>query len=204
MNRRQFIGTATLATTALAFTQMAFAAPGMMGKLSPDDFDKINKKGNTQLAALEPTKEPLSEADTKLLMEVAMGGMMQLQLSQVAVKKATSPDVMMYAKAEVEEQTGIKAKLMEVAKAKGVALPKATSEKAAKELTKLEELSGAEFDKAYLKESGVAGHKMLQATMTKVEAKAQDATLKAMAMTALPVIKMHLQVAEDELSDVKG
>ena len=36
----------------------------------------------------------------------------------------------------------------------------------------------------------------------KVQSKAADATLKASAATALPLIKTHLQVSQDEMKDL--
>ena len=61
--------------------------------------------------------------------------------------------------------------------------------------------SGADFDKEYLQEGGVDGHQLLEKTMTKVQSKASDATLKELAMTTLPLIKTHLQAARDEMKD---
>lgn len=201
MNRRLFIQSTSLAAAALVVPQMANAAAGMVGKVSVEELEKATKAGGAKVQALEATPAPLSKADEKLMLEVAAGGMMQLQASEVALKKATSPDVKALAKAEVEEQTVLSAKLKEVANVKGVTLPKELPEKEQKQVAKLEAMEGAEFDKAYLKQSGVAGHKMLQKTMTQVEAKAQDPTLKALAATTLPVIKMHLEAAEGELSE---
>jgi putative membrane protein len=59
--------------------------------------------------------------------------------------------------------------------------------------------SGPDFDRAYLKQSGVDGHEKLNATMDKVQSKAADATLNPITATALPLIKAHMQVSQDGL-----
>jgi putative membrane protein len=133
---------------------------------------------------------------------MAMGGMMQLELGKVAVKMGSSDDVKMIAKAEVEEQMILSAKLMEIAKSGGAKLPESPDEKTAGAVKMLKEKSGAEFDKAYLKHSGIEGHEMLKATMEKVSAKAESASLKGVAMAALPLIKVHLQVSKDESAEL--
>jgi putative membrane protein len=203
MNRRLFIHTSLLAAAGASITSaFAASAPGTIGKLPEAEFLKINKEAGAKVAAIKPAGGALSKGDEKLMLEIAAGGMMQLEASRVAVKMATSPDVRTIAQAEVDEQTGLSAKLGEIAAAKKVTLPTERDDKTKKMVAKLEGLSGAEFDKAYLKESGVKGHQLLNATMSKVQSKAEDATLKMVASTALPLIKTHLQVSQDEMADM--
>ncbi len=201
MNRRLFVQSSALATASVLLPNalvLAAGSEGKVGKMDAAEFMKINKEAGAKVAAIKPSAEPLSKADEKLMMEIAMGGMMQLEVSKEALKMAKNPEVRTLAEAEVEEQTGLAAKLKEVAAAKKVTLPEKADEKTTKELAKLHGLSGAEFDKAYLQDSGIGGHKLLKATMEKVESKAADATLKTLATTTLPLIKTHLQVAEEE------
>jgi putative membrane protein len=189
---------ASLLFTLASAGSLCAQGAGMLGGLSEADFAKLNKDAAAQVAALKPSAKALSDDDKELLKMVAQGGMMQLEAGKLAVKNATTPDIKMIAQAEVEEQTGLAAKLKEIAAAKSATLPSAPDEKATKELAMLAEKSGKEFDAAYLKHSGVDGHKLLQSTMKKVESKADDADLKKLAETVLPLIKIHLQVAESE------
>jgi putative membrane protein len=192
-----------LAAAGTAVTSsIANAADGKVGKVAPTEFKKINAEAGAKLAAIKPTSDPLSNADGALLIEMALGGMMQLEMSRAALAKATSGDVRAIAHAEVEEQTGLAAKLKEIATAKSAQIPDAPDEKTKKAVEKLDAKTGAAFDKDYLQESGVDGHQMLQKTMEKVQSKAADATLKLVASTALPLIQKHLEVSKDELKDV--
>lgn len=201
MNRRHFITTSTLAAGAV-LTHTAFGAhDGKIGTLDAAEWTKINMEAGEKVKAIKPGADKLSDADQKLMLEIAMGGMMQLEMSKAAVGKATSADVKMYAQAEVEEQTALGTKLKEIATAKGMTLPEKPAAETMKMVDKLNAKTGADFDREYLQESGVDGHMKLEKTMNKVESKAMDATLKQVASTALPLIKIHFQAAMDEMKD---
>jgi len=117
-----------LTATSISFAQQNSTMSGsgsttMVGKESKMAFDRLNKKGAEMVAAIKPMSAKLSSADQALMMEVAKGGMMQLEVSKVAVQKASNEEVRQLAQAEVEEQTGLSAKLKEIAQAKGITLP---------------------------------------------------------------------------------
>jgi putative membrane protein len=102
----------------------------------------------------------------------------------------------------VDEQTGLGEKVKEIALSGGVTLPGAVDEKTTKMIAELKEKKGLEFDKAYLRESGIAGHKKLQSVMEKVRDKAADSALKEIAALALPLIEIHLHASQDEEKDM--
>ncbi|MDB6116276.1 MAG: hypothetical protein JWO08_57, partial [Verrucomicrobiaceae bacterium] len=140
MKRRIFAYYGAVAAAGLSLNHVfgAAAAEGTIGKLDADDFKKMNKAGGAKVKALKPSAATLSKADAKLMMEVAAGGMMQLEASRLAVKKATAKDVRTIAEAEVEEQTVLSMKLQEFAAAKQTPLPTALDKKGSKTVSKLE------------------------------------------------------------------
>lgn len=168
----------------------------MVGKESQQEFNNQNKKGAAAVSAVSPTTAKLSSADQSLMMEVAKGGMMQLEVSKVAQQKATNPEVRQLAQAEIDEQTGLSAKLKEIADAKGVTLPDTPDAETQAMVTKLQGMSGAELDRMYVMESGVKGHEKLDKVMSKVESSASDTSLKGIAKAAHPLVKTHLKVAK--------
>lgn len=170
-------------------------AANKVGNESKAEFDRQNKQGAAAVQAIAPTSAKLSEADKKLMNEVAMGGMMQLELGRVAMQKATNPQTKALAQAEVTEQTGLSAKLKEIASAKGVTLPTSPDPQTKVILGKFSQASGVAFDKLYVTESGVKGHEKLDQVMTKVEASASDSNLKQLAKAAHPLVKTHLSVS---------
>ncbi|SDK31550.1 putative membrane protein [Catalinimonas alkaloidigena] len=202
MKRRQFILTSALAVaSAPLLSRFAFAKDGKIGKMDASEFQDINQEAFAKVADLDASAGALTADDQKLLLEIAMGGMMQLEASRAVVSKLTDEDVRAICNAEIEEQTGLSKKLKEIAQAKNVTLPDAPDPKVTKQVEKLQGLSGARLNHTYLQEIGVRGHELLQKTMSKVQSKAQDETLKTLAATTLPLIETHLQVSRDEMSD---
>ncbi|WP_375444111.1 DUF4142 domain-containing protein [uncultured Fibrella sp.] len=188
---------ATLLTTELTQAQTSRMDTDMVGRTSKMDFDRMNKEGAATVASITPNSTKLSKADEDLMMQVAMGGMMQLETSKVAVQKSTNPEVREMAQAEVDEQTGLSAKLQEIATAKGVTLPSSPDAKTQEMVAKMQGMSGTELDRHYVKEHAVKGHELLDKTMSKVESKGQDANLMAVAKAAHPLVKTHLKVARE-------
>lgn len=199
----------TLSVTGVSFAQQNSTMSGtgttrMVGKESKSEFDRMNKKGAADVAAIKPSSAKLSSADQALMMEVAKGGMMQLELGKIAVQKASNEEVRQLAQAEVEEQTGLSAKLKEIAQAKGITLPSAPDAETQTNLTKMQSMSGMSFDRTYVAESGVKGHEKLDAVMSKVKSSASDANLKSVAQAAHPLVKNHLKVSRDIMTKMSG
>ncbi len=191
----------TLASGSISIAQQTTpSGSAMFGTMSQAEFDRINKEGAAKVKAIKPTKDPLASADQELMMQVAKGGMMQLEVSRLAVQKATSEPVRKLAQSEVEEQTGLSAKLKEIATAKGVTLPAAPDAQTQAMLTKMKGMSGAALDRYYVQESGVKGHEQLDKVMSSVESTAKDAGLKSLAAAAHPLVKTHLTVSRTMLT----
>lgn len=176
-----------------------------IGNMSRAEFDRRNQEGAAAVAAVTATNAPLSKRDQKLMMDVATGGMMQLEISRVAVNKATNDEAKTLAQAEVDEQTGLSAKLSEIAAAKNVTLPSSPDSKTQAMVSKMQNMTaGADFDRNYVKESGVKGHEKLDKVMNDVESKATDSTLKSLAAAAHPLVRTHLQVSRAVLAKMTG
>ena len=120
------------------------------------------------------------------------------------MQKASNEEVRQLAQAEVDEQTGLSAKLMEIAQAKGITLPSTPDAETQAMVTKMQGMSGMSFDRTYVSESGVKGHEKLDAVMTKVKANASDSNLKEVAKAAHPLVKAHLKVSREILGKMSG
>lgn len=174
-----------------------------IGGMSRAEFDRMNEEGNKKVAAITPTSTPLSKSDQKLLVQMAQGGVMQLQVSQAAVGRVQRDDVKVLAQSEVEEQTGVSAKIMEIAKAKGMVLNTEPTAATTQMLQRMQETTdAANLDRYYTRESGVDGHEKLMKTGEKIMREAQDPALKALAAATAPVIKMHMQVSQGVLKQM--
>jgi putative membrane protein len=167
-----------------------------IGNMRQSQFMAINAKGAQMVSAIKPSSRRLSAADKQLFTKVALGGMRQLAISEAVLASATDEDVRMLAQSEVEEQTGVKAKLEEIAQAKGLTLPSEPDAMTKTLVSRVQGLSADEVNAFYIRESGVKGHLLLQSTMTTVRSKAKDDTMKSLAAATLPVIKTHLNVSQ--------
>jgi putative membrane protein len=186
------------------FAQQTSSTETNIGRLSMEELARKNQQGAAAVAAVKATPAPLSSADNALMMEVAMGGMMQLEVSRAAVSKATNDAVKMFAQAEVDEQTGLSAKLKEIAGAKGITLPSTPDAETQTMISRMQGLSGADFDRMYVQESGVNGHKKLDDVMSRVQKNASDASLRDLAKAAHPLVETHLRAAQDMMKTMGG
>lgn len=182
---------------ALALPIYASAQSATIGGMSRAEFDKTNADAAAKVSAIQATSTPLSEGDKKLMMQMAQGGMMQLQVSQAALPKTNGEDARTLAQSEVDEQTGLSRKLSEIAGAKGVTLPSEPAAGTAAIVQQIDKKSGADLDAYYVRTSGVEGHKKLEATMTLVSKTAKDPALKEIAAATLPLIRTHMKVSKN-------
>lgn len=174
----------TMLTICLMLTGVALAQSTMQGG---------EKMGNSKSM----------KTDSKFMMEASLGGMRQLELSRVAVQKATNAEVKAFAEAEVAEQEMLSEKMKELAAKKGVTLPTAPDAKTQAMMMKMQNMSGTAFDQAYVKEAGVKGHQKLEKMFSSYQTKGTDADLKAVVEMALPMIRQHLATSQKMMTDMK-
>jgi putative membrane protein len=127
--------------------------------------------------------------------EAAQGGEAEVQLGQLAQQKAESPDVKAFGQRMVDDHTKANDQLKQVASQKGVTLPSQPDSKDKAEKARLEKMSGAQFDKAYMNYM-VSDHKKDVADFQKEASHASDPDVKNFAQTTLPTLQSHLQQAE--------
>ena len=192
-----------LAVTTLVFNAGIYAQSdttgnhGKVGNMTVADFTAANEKGGKMVAAITPTKTPLSAADQALFYKVMAGGQRQLGISQAVLDKVTDPEVRILVRSEVEEQTGLATKLQEIATTKGIQPPAAGPDSSVENITRqIQGMSGDALNAFYLEQGGIKGHELLLQTMTTVNATAKDEALKKMAMATLPLIRTHLSVSK--------
>lgn len=138
----------------------------------------------------------LSPADRQFINEAAQGGMAEVQLGQLALKRGSSNAVKQYAQQMIDEHTRVNKELMAIASQKGVTPPKAIAPRHQKIRAKLSQLSGKSFDQAYMKQAGITAHTEQAALFQRQAQQGQDPDLKAFAAKTLPAVQKHLQEAQ--------
>jgi putative membrane protein len=137
----------------------------------------------------------LGSSDRKFMTEAAVGGMAEVEMARVAVERASSEAVRDYARKMIEDHTRANEELMQLASSKGVQLPTAPDAKHQSMLTRLRGLSGAEFDREYVRQAGVKSHEKMLKLVQDHSRKGRDADSRAFATKMVPAVQMHLDMA---------
>jgi putative membrane protein len=145
----------------------------------------------------------MSSADTKFMKEAAMGGMEEVELGKLAAQKASDPNVKSFGQKMVDDHSKANDQLQQLATQKGVTLPTGMSTAQKNDMAKLDKLSGATFDKAYVSMM-VKDHKKDVAEFKKESTSAKDSDLKSWAGATLPTLQEHLTMIEGISSGKKS
>ena len=138
----------------------------------------------------------LTMGDKKFVMDAANGGMMEVQLGQMAQKQAESADVKNFGTRMVTDHSKANDDLQALAQQKNVTLPAQADHKMKKDTDKLASSTGADFDHQYM-QMMVKDHVKDVAEFRKAAKKCKDADLKAWAVKTLPTLEQHLQQAKE-------
>ncbi|MES2427042.1 MAG: DUF4142 domain-containing protein [Bacteroidota bacterium] len=130
--------------------------------------------------------------DAKFAVDATNGGMTEIQLSELAVTRATSAKIKEFAGMMVADHSKAGGELMAVAKIKNITLPDSVNADSKKAIDDLSKKTGKDFDKAYV-DKMVADHKATVDMFEDESKKLKDADLKAFVDKTLPTIKGHLE-----------
>jgi len=125
----------------------------------------------------------------------ASGGLAELSISELGLRKATDPELKKFSQQMVADHTQMNGELSVLAAQKGIALPRTPDARAQFCGQSLAGLSGEEFDKCYAKAQCLL-HKDAVAMFEAESERGQDPNMKALAAKALPRIKEHLKMIE--------
>ena len=125
----------------------------------------------------------------------AQGGITEVKLGNLALAKAQSADVRQFAEMMVADHTKANSDLKEIAAKKSVALPTEMNDEQKSIMDKLSKLSGAEFDKEYVKAMVEDHEKDVKEFGTQAQS-GTDADVKAFAARTLPMLQSHLDMVK--------
>ena len=155
--------------------------------------------------ATQSTKQDggMASGDRKFVEKAASGGMLEVQLGQMAQQKASNDQVKQFGSKMAEEHGKANDELKQIATSKGAQIPATLEKDQQKEVQKLEKLSGAEFDRAYMKRM-VSDHKDDVSAFEKESKSGKDAELKSFAAKTLPTLQEHQKLAQTTYDAVKN
>ncbi|HUJ21439.1 MAG TPA: DUF4142 domain-containing protein [Bryobacteraceae bacterium] len=134
--------------------------------------------------------------DRQFLKDAAMGGLLQVALGKLAVEKGSSDAVKQFGQKLIDDHTKVNDELKQAAAAGSVAVPDALDSKHQSRVDKLAKLSGAEFDKAYLKDQ-IKDHQQDIREFQREAEYGMQPQVKSLASKILPILQQHLELAKD-------
>lgn len=173
--------------TKATFAALAISALTLGGAaMAQDNSDKMNHKSGKMGMNM----------DSKFAMEAASGGMTEVQLGQMAKDKGSSQAVKDFGQKMVDDHGKANDELKQIAASKNMTLPTSPNAKDQATITKLSSLSGAAFDRAYVKDM-VMDHKKDIAAFQKESTTGKDSDIKAFAAKTLPTLQEHQKMIDD-------
>lgn len=143
-------------------------------------------------------------ADAKFMMTAAAGGLAEVEMGRLALERASSDAVKQYAQRMIDDHTKANQDLMQVASTKGVTLPTGPDAKHMALMEKLRRMTGADFDRMYIKEAGIKDHQNMEKLFRNETIKGKDADVRAFASRTLPAVQDHLRMAREMSGTMSG
>jgi len=144
----------------------------------------------------------LAGGDRKFVETAAMHGLAEVEMGKLAQQKASSPEVKDFGARMVQDHGKANDELKALASAKGVRLPASIDSAHQRKIERMQKLSGAAFDRAYMKEM-LSDHKKDVSEFRKQAKSAKDPDVKAFASRTLPTLEEHLHLAQRTDKEVK-
>jgi len=137
----------------------------------------------------------LPHADAKFIQKAAQGGRAEVELGKLAEQKAMREEVKEFAQRMVEDHSKANDELAKIAGANGVNVPAEIDSSTRKEMDRLQNLVGGDFDREYMKHM-VKDHKK-DVREFRHQAKSKHANdAQAFAQKTLPTLEEHLAMAQ--------
>ncbi len=137
-----------------------------------------------------PTGAPLSAKDSTFVMKAAVGGMLEVESSNLALQNATNDRVKAFATMMVNDHTKANEELKALATGRGMMLPTTLPPDKQMHIDGMKKMQGKGFDKHYVKMM-MDDHKKDVSEFEMQSTGGNDEALKAFAAKTLPVLKMH-------------
>lgn len=148
----------------------------------------------------------LSRGDQKFLKSAAESGMLEIEASKLATRKAEHADVKAFAEMMIANHTKVSGELKTLASSKNYTLPTALEGGMKRKLDGLAKRSGHDFDEEYADEIAVDAHEDAVDLFKDASEDAKDADIKAFAAKTLPALQAHLEkgkALEKTIDDLK-
>ena len=165
------------------------------------DSSSMSNDTTTATSNANPTDTASSDA-TKFALKAAEGGMMEVQLGQIAEKNAASQRVKNFGAMMVKDHSKANDELKSLAAKKNITLPLSLSSDKQKDVDNMSKMTGNDFDSKYMSMM-TDDHKEDVSDFKNAAQDLKDPDLKSFASMTLPVLQIHLDSAQAIKAAVK-
>jgi putative membrane protein len=142
------------------------------------------------------TEMMVGQTDLKFMNDTAQSGLMEVQAATLAQQKAQNDEVKRFAQQLLDDHNKANQELQALAKQKNVNLPADMGPKHQQHISRLQNLSDAQFDREWIKMQ-VDHHKKDVREFQRHVNRSMDSHVKAFAEKNLPTLQQHLQTAQN-------
>lgn len=160
--------------------------------------DSVNQKGIDADTALTDRAKPESE----FVLTAADGGMLEVRLGELALQKALSPDVKLFAQSMVTDHGKANEELKILAEKSNFSIPSVLSSTSQEKYDEIAKKDGEDFDRAYA-EAMVADHKETIEKFYVQTDNGRSSEISEWARAKVSVLEHHLTMAEKMYDIVK-
>jgi len=136
--------------------------------------------------------------DQQFVNEAAIGGMAEVRLGQLAMDRGATDAVKSLGQRLMRDHQQANEQLKQIAARQGLQLPRQLDEKHQKMVQEFAQLSGAQFDQAFLKDQ-VKDHEKDIAQFEAEAKNGKDPAVRQFAERSLPTLREHLKLAQSAL-----
>lgn len=185
---------AMLCTALAAQVPLAHAQSGAAGQTAGQ---------SGQMTGSRASGATLSRADQNLIKDMAQANLTEIQAGKLAQQKTRNEQVRKFAQKMIDDHTKALQEVQQLAQSKGVDLPTEPDWQHRKMAERLGALSGDAFDRRYMSQAGVDDHKQTHKLLERVQSRARDADIKALASKMMPTVEQHLNEGQ-QLNAARG
>lgn len=142
-----------------------------------------------------PGQKGVSQTKTEPFVEKAgIGNLFEIRTSELAATNSDNPDIQEFARTMIQDHTAAQDRLRSTVNQAGlnVQVPESLGEEKQKELDELQQASGEEFNKTYVRQQTKAHEKAIELYQA-YSGGGNNAELRQYASETLPTLQQHLE-----------
>ncbi len=186
----------------ISLSLLALMMIGFSACSDNDANDSTERAENANEQKMDNPNSPGTQADADFAVKAANGGMMEVQLGQLAQDNASSPDVKQFGQQMVTDHSKANDELKALAAQKNITLPQTVGGDKAEKINELQQKHGRDFDEAYI-DFMVKDHKEDIDEFQNEANTGADPDIKNWASGKVPTLQQHLDMAQNIQNKMK-